>query len=103
MPLKNIELDENEGDQPQKGIPEIEEGSVDAPIGGADKLDRVEESLGYFGDQHQVVGELVLEIKPDFGLQQHDDNQPGACVDDIHDGQAQSGLQTSGSADNLEA
>jgi len=83
VPLKNIELNENKCHQPQEGIPEIKKRTFKPPIGGCHKQHQVKETLQVFTDDHETVCQMVPELQPDFQLKQNDNDQPGACINDI--------------------
>ena len=88
MPLEYIEFDENKGNQPEEGIPEIQEGALDSPVGRSKEQNQVEGSFQVLSNAQHAICQPIPQLQHHFQLQQRNNNQPGARVDDVNDSQA---------------
>ena len=69
FPLKHVALNENEGGDPQNGVPDIEEGAKDSPIPRGTHDDGVEQILCAQACGRKPAGEQPLDVQPHVKFQ----------------------------------
>src|SRR5690606_39964721 len=75
-PLEHVEFDEHERDQPEEGIPEIDEIALDAPVDGREEQDRVKDILAHIAQAQGEAFETIVLLQAHVNLEQQYDKEP---------------------------
>ena len=80
MPLEDVQLDEHEGQQPEEGVPEVQEIADETPVQRSAQQHGVDERLQRRTEAQQHAAERVAHLQPHLGFQQQHDEDPGRRI-----------------------
>ena len=84
LPFEHVHLDEDKGEQPQGGIPEIEQVAGKTPVDRTAEKYGIEHELDQLGGAHDPIGKIAAQLQAHLHLQ-HDHHQyPVRGIDEIH-------------------
>ena len=82
-PVEHIQFDEHKGDEPQECVPEIDEITFPAPVGGCEKQERVQDVLARRTDFQRVALEEIAFLQANIDFQHQYNDKPDSRIDDV--------------------